>query len=148
MKAAIEQANCALKFGAVPIGAVIEKDNEIIAQSYNEKKSSEEPIGNDAIPKCIAHAELLCVLAALKKIERLDGANLYVTLEPCSFCASLISLVRIENVIFGAYNTKYGGVVHGARVFDFSVHKPNYIGGVMETQCLVLLKKYFENKRF
>ncbi len=80
---------------------------------------------------------------------RLEGADLYVTLEPCAMCAHAVSLARVRRLTFGAYDPKGGGVDHGARVFDQPTchHRPEVVGGVDETAAAALLKDFFADRR-
>ena len=97
-----------------------------------------------------AHAEILAIRRACTylKTHMLTECDLYVTLEPCAMCAQAISLARIRRLYFGAYDVKYGAIVHNARVFSHSLHKPEYIGGVLETQCAKILQQFFQKRRF
>jgi tRNA(Arg) A34 adenosine deaminase TadA len=96
----------------------------------------------------IMHAEFMVVSEALRKLQTkyLDNASLYVTLEPCMFCSSLLEKVRIKNIFFGAYSPKTGAIVHGARVFETSLHKPNIIGGIKEERCSRVLTEFFKKQ--
>ena len=101
MKKAIEQAKKALSADEVPIGAVIVKDGKIIARAFNQMEKTQ---------LATAHAEILAINKACKKLKswRLDGADMYVTLEPCPMCAGAIVNARIKSVYFGAYEPKSG----------------------------------------
>lgn len=140
MEIALEEAIEAAARGSVPVGAVIVKDNKVISVA-----------GNEVIKNCdpTAHAEGLAIRRACKILNRniLDDCDIYVTLEPCAMCAQAISLARIRRLYFGSYDVKYGGVVHGARIFDHALHKSEIIGGVFEIQCQKILKNFFKTKR-
>ena len=142
MERAIEQARLAGERGEVPVGAVIVKDNQIIALSENQIINRRDPT---------AHAEILAIRSACEilKTERLIDCDLYVTLEPCPMCAAAISLARIRRLYFGAYDPKGGGVENGPRIFNQTTchHKPEVIGGIHESQCGELLKDFFKDKR-
>ena len=99
MKEALKEAKKAYKKNEVPVGAVIVKDGVIIARAHNLRESKEN---------AIAHAEILCIQKACKKLNswRLDNALLYVTLEPCAMCSGALSQARIGKVIFGAKDLK------------------------------------------
>ena len=124
----------------IPVGAVIVKDDKIIAEACNQKE-----VLNDIT----AHAEILAIRLASKVINnwRLTGCDLYVTLEPCPMCASAIIQSRIANVFFGSYDNIYGAFssfpdfvkIHNSKLF--------YKGGIMEYECNSLLKSYFEKVR-
>ena len=103
MNLALDQAKIAYTLGEVPIGAVIVKDNEVIACSYNQTEHLQNPIG---------HAELLVIESASKKLKtrRLLDCTLYVTLEPCAMCAGAIILSRIPIIYFASKDPKAGAV--------------------------------------
>lgn len=140
MQIAVNEALKAAKRNSVPVGAVVICKNKIIASAGNEVLKNNDPT---------AHAEILAIRRACDflKTTVLDDCDLYVTLEPCAMCAQAISLARIRRLYFGAYDEKYGGVTHGTQVFRYSLHKPEVIGGVSETQCAEILKSFFEDKR-
>lgn len=120
MNQAFILAKKALAHNDVPIGAVIVKDSKIIARGENRVQKSKNPT---------LHAEIVAINKACKKLNSkfLDGCDLYVTLEPCSMCATAISFARIQNVFFAARDEKGGGILHNAKIFDNDKHlwKPN-----------------------
>ena len=142
MEKAISLAKKAYKRDEVPVGAVLVKDNEIIASSYNLKESH-----NNATH----HAEILVLNKAYKKLNtwRLNDTTLYVTLEPCMMCTGAIIQSRVSRVVFGAYDPK-GGSIESNIIIDnvkgFN-HSFEYKGGVLEEECSTLLKSYFKSKR-
>lgn len=140
VRVALSEAQEAFERDSVPIGAVIVQGGEIIASAGNEVMKRKDPI---------AHAEILAIQQACKilDVRILDQCDIYVTLEPCAMCAQAISLTRIRNLYFGAYSPKYGGVVNGAQIFQHSLHKTKFVGGLLESESELLLKKFFENKR-
>ena len=142
MKSAILEAKKALKKDEVPIGAVIVKDGKIIARAFNKTESSN---------LATAHAELLAINKACKKLNswRLDGLELYVTLEPCPMCAGAILNARIKKVYFGAFEPKSGCAVSKFPVLTQSGlnHVTEFEGGIEEEICANLLKNYFKQKR-
>ncbi|MDR2067749.1 MAG: nucleoside deaminase [Holosporaceae bacterium] len=140
METAIYEAQKAADRGSVPIGAVVIGENRIISFAGNEVIKRSDPT---------AHAEIIAIRQAcgLRNTHILNDCDMYVTLEPCPMCAQAISLARIRRLYFGAYDPKYGGVEHGARIFDHAIHKTEAIGGVLATQCAKILKNFFENKR-
>ena len=95
------------------------------------------------------HAEFLSVTDACSKLKTryLDNASIYVNLEPCAFCASILEKVRIKNIYFGAYDLKCGAIDNGIRLFDSSMIKPNIIGGIQEQRCSSIIKIFFERIR-
>lgn len=142
MKKAINLAKKAGKLGEVPIGAVIVKDGEIIASAYNRRNTLKD---------ATSHAEVLAIKKACKKVNdwRLDGAEMYVTLEPCPMCAGAIINARIKKVYFGAYERKSGAVLSNYQILYKGAlnHKAEAEGGVLEEECSSLLKKFFADKR-
>ena len=142
MPLALEQAKLAAKCGEVPVGAVIEKDGQVLAVAGNRTRELNDPT---------AHAEILAIRAACAALgqERLNDANLYVTLEPCPMCAAAISNARIARIYYGASDPKSGGVAQGPRIFDHSQchHKPEVYDGISEKDCAELLIAFFANKR-
>ena len=141
MRAAIVQAEIAEKKDEVPVGAIVVKDGKIIAKAHNliEKKQD-----------ATCHAEIIAIKKACKKLKswRLDGAEMFVTLEPCPMCAGAIVNSRIRKVYFGARDDKNGAVCSVMQMFDFPfTHKPEFEGGVMEKECADILSDFFKNLR-
>ncbi len=142
MHEAILEARKALEFNEVPIGAIIVKDNEIIARAFNQRETRQT---------ATAHAEILAIETACEKLGswRLDGCTLYVTLEPCPMCAGATILARVDTVVFGAYDLKggsFGSSVDLSTVKAFN-HHPEIYGGILEDECVALLKDFFLHKR-
>ena len=141
MKAAIAEAEKALSMGEVPVGAVVVKDEKIIASAHNLREN-----GGGAI----AHAELLAIDKACRQIGswRLSGCELYVTLEPCPMCAGAIVNARLDRVIFGAKDPRMGAM---GSVIDLNVyplgHKATVEHGICEDRCLELMREFFGNLR-
>ncbi len=142
MELALRQAEIAFTKDEVPVGAVLVENNQIIASSYNQNRFLNDPT---------AHAEILVLRAAakIKKSSRLDGCSLYVTLEPCSMCASAISLAKIKRVYYAASDIKFGAVENGARIYTTSSchHKPEIYSGIMEEESKKLMLDFFKDKR-
>jgi tRNA(adenine34) deaminase len=142
MKKALDQAKLALKKDEVPIGAIIVLDGKIIARAHNlmEKTSL-----------ATAHAEILAINKACKKVKgwRLDGAEIYVTIEPCPMCAGAIANARIKKVYFGAYEKKSGCAVSKYPVLTDNGlnHSVEFEGGIMQEPCAKIIKDYFKSKR-
>lgn len=124
----------------IAVGAVIVKDNKIIATRHNEKESL-----NDVT----AHAEILAIREASSALNnwRLDGCDLYVTLEPCPMCMWAILQSRISNVFFGSYDNLYGAVSTLPQMINNANSKLNVKGGIMEKECDELLQNYFNEMR-
>lgn len=138
MKLALEEAK---KSGAdIPVGAVILKDGKVIATAYNQK---------ELINDVTAHAEIIAIRKVEKILEnwRLDGYEMYVTLEPCPMCAWAIIQARIKTVYFGSYNVKFGAL--GSKLdLRTPVNSPLKVyGGIMEAECDNLINSYFRNLR-
>jgi tRNA(Arg) A34 adenosine deaminase TadA len=128
--------------GEVPVGAVVVKDGKIVGRGKNGPVSGNDPT---------AHAEIQVIREGAIRLGTpvLEACDLYVTLEPCAMCTGAISLARMRRLIFGAYNPKGGGVVHGGRFFECTTccHAPQVIGGVMEQRSGQLLRSFFDTKR-
>lgn len=142
MKAAFAQAQAAAARGEVPVGAVVVRDGAILAQAGNRTRELNDPT---------AHAEMLAIRQACRALasERLAGADLYVTLEPCPMCAAAISFARIRRLYFGATDEKGGAVISGGRYFHQPTchHVPDVYPGMGETQSSELLRQFFRQKR-
>ncbi len=142
MLAALALAQQAPLRDEVPIGAVIVQNGKIIASAHNLTETNNDPT---------AHAELLAIRSACEILgsPRLPDCDMYVTLEPCPMCATAISFARIRRLYFGAYDAKGGGVENGPRIFSQPTchHVPEVYGGIEESQCATLLKKFFAQRR-
>lgn len=142
MRVAIKQAQKARDLDEVPIGAVIVLDGKIIAKAHNLMEKTQ---------LATAHAEVLAINKACKKLKswRLDGAEMYVTIEPCAMCAGAIVNSRIKKVYFGAYERKSGCAESKFSVLSDSGlnHVTQFVGGVEEDTCADLIKSYFKAKR-
>lgn len=144
MEMALKEAQQAADRGEVPVGAVVVDGltGEVIAWAGNMTEVANDPT---------AHAEILAIreAASIRGNPRLENCDLYVTLEPCSMCATAISFARLRRLYFGAYDPKGGGVDHGPRIFEQSTchHRPEVIGGMCESESSALLKKFFKDLR-
>jgi tRNA(adenine34) deaminase len=142
MAQAMQQARAAAARGEVPVGAVVVCGGQAIAAAGNRVEELSDPT---------AHAEVLALRAAAAATgsPRLEGCDLYVTLEPCPMCATAISFARIRRLYFGAYDPKGGGVEHGPRVYDHTTchHRPEVVGGLAEGEAAALLKDFFRERR-
>ncbi|OQB14190.1 MAG: tRNA-specific adenosine deaminase [Firmicutes bacterium ADurb.Bin193] len=141
MALALSQAEMAMDKGEIPVGAVIVKDGAVIAKAHNLREKS---------GSVFAHAEAIAIEMACKAVGgwRLDGCDIYVTLEPCPMCAGAIIQARIANVYFGSYDRKNGAFGTVADLSSFKwTHKPVVYGGIMEDECGALLKTFFSNLR-
>ncbi|MBX9696996.1 MAG: nucleoside deaminase [Alphaproteobacteria bacterium] len=138
MALALNEAHKAYDMNEVPVGAVLVKDNELIATAHNQMHQSQNPLN---------HAESLVIEKGLEILgqNHLRGCLLYVTLEPCCMCAGAIELAGIETVYFGAYDLKMGQIDNNHRVLSHS--KINVYGGFFEKECAQLLVDFFKMKR-
>ena len=142
MKLALSEARAGESAGEVPIGAVVVKDGAVIATAHNTPRGSHDPT---------AHAEVLAIRAAALALgnERLDGCELWVTLEPCAMCAGAIAHARIARLYYAASDPKGGAVEYGARVFahDQCLHRPEVYSGMGEGEAAGLLRDFFAERR-
>ena len=142
MALALAEARKAADAGEVPVGAVVVKDGEVIAQAHNAPRGLNDPT---------AHAELLAIRLSAQALgnERLNGCELWVTLEPCAMCAGAISHARIARLYYAAADPKGGAVEHGARVFEQEqcLHRPEVYSGMGEAEAAELLRGFFRKRR-
>lgn len=140
--AALKEARKADLRNEVPIGAVIVKDNKIIARAHNLKEASK---------RSIAHAEILAIEKADRYIKdwRLNECELYVTIEPCLMCVGAIIQSRIKKVVYGAADKKFGAIESVIQAFTFPGwnHYPEIISGVCSSECSQIIMDYFARKR-
>ena len=124
----------------VPVGAILVKNNKIIAKAYNKKELENDPT---------SHAEILVIRDTSKLLNnwRLENTILYVTLEPCPMCAAAILYSRIPEIYFGAYDPLYGAFGSALDMRDFIKFNPSITGGIHEEKCSNLLKDFFKNQR-
>lgn len=142
MRRALDLAAAAAAAGEVPVGAVVTRDGEIVAEAANAMRGQLDPT---------AHAEMVAIRKAAEALGtgRLDGCVLWVTLEPCAMCAAAISLARLEGLRYAADDPKGGGVAHGARIFSQPTchHRPDVLGGIGETEAAAQLRDFFAARR-
>lgn len=143
MKRAIALAHTAGEAGEVPVGAVVVgRDNEWIADGENRRERDHDPT---------AHAEVIALRAAGKQLGNwhLTGCTLYVTLEPCPMCAGAIVLSRVKTVVYGVDDLKAGAVRTVLNIPDSAAsnHRPQIIGGILESTCRQQLQQWFEKRR-
>ncbi len=136
------EAETAAGKGEVPVGAVVVLDGRVIGRGHNLVESLQDPT---------AHAEILAIGAAAGQGEswRLDGATLYVTLEPCTMCSGAILLGRVGRVVFGASDPRAGAVTSTARLLEGNPYKlgVEIVGGILAEECGAMLKDFFQKKR-
>ena len=142
MTNALIEAKKALDEGEVPVGAVIVKDDVLIAKGHNRREALNDPT---------AHAEILTITAAANRLEdwRLEGCTMYVTLEPCPMCAGAAVNAKLEQIVFGARDADVGscGTVHDLVGGDNLIHKVSVVPGVLENECKAILKEFFDDVR-
>lgn len=141
MMEAISLAKEAGEMGEVPVGAVIVKNGKIIARGKNEREAKQN---------ALSHAEIEAINNACKNTGswRLEDCEMYVTLEPCPMCAGAIINSRMKTLIFGAYDSKMGSIDSVINLCDLPYnHKVEVYGGIMEDECLDLLKSFFKTLR-
>ena len=142
MLEALKEAKKAYKKGEIPVGAVIVKDNKIIARAHNLKETKKDTT---------KHAEIIAIQKASKNIEawRLIDCEMYVTLEPCSMCAGAILQARIKNLYIGAMDAKTGAcgsVLNLLEDYKFN-HKVEIQSGILADDCEYILKEFFKELR-
>lgn len=142
MALALAEAAAAGERGEVPVGAVVAADGRVVSSSGNRTRELTDPT---------AHAEMLAIRAAAAKLsaERLTGADIYVTLEPCAMCAGAISFARLRRLYYGADDEKGGAVRNGVRFFSSPTchHAPDVYPGIGEAPSAALLKDFFRGRR-
>jgi tRNA(adenine34) deaminase len=142
MRRALVLAARAAQLGEVPVGALVVLDGEVIGEGWNQPISGHDPT---------AHAEIMALRQAAERLKnyRLVGAELYVTIEPCTMCAGTIIHARVARVVFGAAEPKAGAVVSNACVFDqpWVNHRPAYEGGVLAELCSRQISDFFRLRR-
>lgn len=142
MHSALDEARAAGGAGEVPVGAVVVFDGQVIGSGHNRTISDHDPSG---------HAEIaaLRAAAASQKNHRLNGATLYVTLEPCAMCVGALSEARVSRVVFGAYDPKAGAAGSAVDLVDSAAlnHRFEINGGVLADESGELLRAFFEARR-
>ena len=142
MQEAIDEAARAHEADEVPVGAVVVYEGEIAGRGANRSVTDHDPS---------AHAEIVAIRAAAKAVgnHRLNGATLYVTLEPCPMCAAAISQARIRRVVFGAYDNKAGAYGSAIDMTESPAlnHRPEVNGGIMADEIGTALQSFFESRR-
>lgn len=142
MEMALQEARAAEERGEVPIGAVVVIDDIAISSSGNRTRELKD---------ITAHAEIAAIRLACEALgqERLTGADLYVTLEPCTMCAAAISFARIRRLYYGAEDPKGGAVDNGVRFYAQPTchHAPEVYSGINEVQSAEMLRRFFSQKR-
>lgn len=142
MGLALDEAAQAVTHGDVPVGAVVLRDGEVIAQRHNEREHTGDPT---------AHAELLALRDAADVLGgwRLDGTTLVVTLEPCPMCAGALLAARVDRVVFGAHDPKAGacGSLYNLCVDPRLNHEAEVVAGIRADESTALLSGFFAEQR-
>ncbi|MCK5451581.1 MAG: tRNA adenosine(34) deaminase TadA [Candidatus Omnitrophica bacterium] len=142
MKMALIEAEKAAEADEVPVGAVIVYQDEVIARAHNQIKTLKDPT---------AHAEMIAITQAAAHLEneRLNGCDLYVTIEPCSMCAGALVLGRLRRVVYGANDLKTGACGSALNLMKPGLlnHTIEVIGGVLEPECRIIIQDFFLDKR-
>ena len=141
MRHALEAAHKALHLGEVPIGAVLAKDQEIVATGFNQPIHTVDPT---------AHAEMVAIRQAAKELGdyRLRGLTLYVTVEPCLMCIGAIVHARVSTLVYGAKEPKFGAVESIVDLENVRVpHRLAVVSGVLEHDCRKLMQDFFRYRR-
>jgi len=142
MSLALDEAEKAIGYGEVPVGALLVVDNKIISKSHNMVIRNHDPT---------AHAEINVIRDSceIMKNYRLTGARIFVTLEPCTMCYGAIVHSRVSEIIFGARDTKIGacGSCTDFSKTNFFNHRPKITGGVLEQECSIIMKDFFKSRR-
>ncbi len=142
MRLALNLAAAAARAGEVPVGAVVARNEEVIATSANMMLTGNDPT---------AHAEIVAIRRAAAALDqpRLDNLDLWVTLEPCAMCAGAIAHARIGRLYYAAEDPKGGAVVHGPRLFQQPTchHRPEVYSGIGAAEAAVQLRSFFAARR-
>ena len=142
MSEALKEAGKAFEEDEVPVGAVVVHQGKIIARGHNQVERLKDPT---------AHAEMLALTSATNYLgaKWLNGASLYVTIEPCSMCAGALVLSRIAHVYFGAKDPKTGACGSVVNIVSHKKlnHRIKAAGGILEKECSALLKEFFSRIR-
>ena len=142
MRLALDEARAAAAAAEVPVGAVVTKDGIVLGIGRNRMRADHDPT---------AHAEMVAMRAAAQALGdwRLDGCDLWVTLEPCAMCAGAIALARVSRLYFAAADPKGGAVVNGPRLFTQPTchHAPELYPGIGEGEAGELLRDFFRERR-
>ena len=142
MNLALVGAKEAESRGEVPVGAVVVRDGEVLGKGSNRPVGTNDPT---------AHAEMVALreAAAAAGNYRLDGCDLYVTLEPCVMCAGALVHARIRRLVFGGRDLRFGGVRSKFRLADSELlnHRVEVVEGVLSAECTALLEEFFRARR-
>ncbi|MBQ0008790.1 MAG: tRNA adenosine(34) deaminase TadA [Firmicutes bacterium] len=142
MLLAIKEAEKSASLDEVPVGAIIVKDNKVIARGHNLREKSNDPT---------SHAEINAIRKACKKLGswRLEDCTMYVTIEPCSMCAGTLLWTRIKRIVYGACDLKGGALGSSFSLFEVKNinHHPEIVGGILQEECGKMMSDFFKEKR-
>ena len=139
MREALQEAQAALMEDEVPVGAVVVKDDYIVARAHNLSRQHNDPT---------LHAEVLALKEAQQKLGSLMGCTLYVTMEPCAMCAGAMVLLKLPRLVFGAFDASCGCTGSRVDLTDhWFYHSVETWGGILEGDCAALLTEFFQRKR-
>jgi len=142
MRMALGEAERATREGEVPVGAVVVSEGRVVARAHNRPIHLHDPT---------AHAEILALRRAAKRLgnHRLEGCDLYVTIEPCAMCAGAIVQARLRRTVFGAHDPKAGACGSALRVLNHSKlnHKVEVAGGIIAADCAAGIREFFRKRR-
>ena len=136
MKKAVDEGRKAFEEDEIPIGAVVVLGNKIIGKGYNQ---------TEKLTDVTAHAEMLAITAASAYLgsKYLEECTLYVTVEPCTMCASAIRWARLGRVVYGAFEPKFGYT----RIAENLIGKTTVVQGICEAECAALMTSFFQGRR-
>lgn len=141
MRLALKESKKAQIKGDIPVGCIIVKEGKIIARAHNQRELKQIST---------KHAEIIAIEKACKKNKswRLEECDLYVTLEPCLMCTGAIINARIENIFYGASDSKTGCIESKYNILDTSFnHQTKAIGGILQNECAKMLQNFFKDLR-
>jgi len=142
MHEALAEADLAFREQEVPVGAVVVRGEQVIGRGHNQMIRLNDPT---------AHAEILAITAAAAALgsPRLEGCRLYVTLEPCPMCAGAIVNARLDQLLFGAYDSRAGaaGTLYAITTDRRLNHQVETLGGVLDLRSAALLREFFQARR-
>ena len=142
MRRCLELADQAESEGEVPVGALVVRDGAVVGEGFNRPLASHDPT---------AHAEIAALRAAAETLatSRLDGCDLYVTMEPCAMCAGALVVARIRRLVFGTRDIRFGAVRSKFRIADSDLlnHRVDVVEGVLAADCVERLRRFFAAKR-
>lgn len=142
MRAALDLASQAESAGEVPVGAIVVIDGQIVGRGFNSPVSQQDPT---------AHAEVLAIRMAARAVGnyRLLGSTLYATLEPCPMCAGAMVHARVERLVFGARDLRFGAIRSKFRLADSDLlnHRLQVVEGPCAAECVEQLQRFFATKR-